>query len=42
MTRGHVHNAIGNTIGRANANSILDTKMYQVEFAGNDIIAESI
>ena len=41
MARGHVvvwsHDANGNVLGRANASPILDTKMYQVEFAGGEI-----
>ena len=38
MTKGHVvaysHDASGNVMGRAHTNPILDTRMYQVEFAG--------
>ena len=37
MARGHVvahsHEVSGNVISRAHTNPILDTKMYQVEFA---------
>ena len=53
MTRSHEvvwsHDAIGNVIGRAYENPILDTRMYQIEFDGGEIaelmvniIAESI
>ena len=53
MTRGHVvaqrHDANQNPMGRAHTNTILDTRMYQVEFAGDEvteltsnIIAESM
>ena len=53
MVRGHVVaqscDASGNVIYRANTNSILDTRMCQVEFTGGDvtelttnIIAESM
>ena len=38
MARGHVvawsHNANGNVMGRAQTNSILDKRIYQVEFTG--------
>ena len=41
MARGHVVtwscNANGNTISRAHANQILDTRTYQVEFAGGEV-----
>ena len=41
LARGHVVaqscNASGNFMGRDNAYSILDTKIYQVEFAWGDI-----
>ena len=53
IARGHVvarsHNTSGNMMGRAHMNPILDTRMYQVEFAGGKvtelttiIIAESM
>ena len=42
MTRGHVvawsHDANGHVIGRAHANPILDTRMYQIEFAGDKLL----
>ena len=41
MTRGNVgaysHDANGNVMGRAHTYPILDTRMYQVEFAGGNI-----
>ena len=51
--RGHVveqsHDARGNIMGRAHTNPILDTRMYQVEFAGveftkltTNVIAETM
>ena len=53
MARGHLVvwscNAKGNIMSRAHTNPILDTRMYQVEFAGDkdtelttSVIAESI
>ena len=53
MARGHAvaqsHNVSGTIIGRAHTNPIIDTRMYQVEFAvgkvtelAANIIAESI
>ena len=53
MARGHVimqcHITSGNTMERAHINPILDTKIYQVEFAGgkvteltSNVIAESL
>ena len=53
MARGHVvawsHDANGNMMGRVHMNPILDTRMYQVEFAGGkvtevtaNVIAESL
>ena len=53
MARGHVvarsKDTKGNVMGRSHANSILDTRMYEVEFAGDEvteltanIIAESM
>ena len=42
MARGHAvaqsHNAGGNIMGRAHAIPIMDTILYQVEFAGGKII----
>ena len=41
MARGHVvahnHDVNGNVMGRAHTNLILDTRMYQVEFAGGKV-----
>ena len=38
MERGHLvvssHDANGNVMGRSHANPVLDTRTYQVEFAG--------
>ena len=42
MARGHVvarsKDANGNVMGRSHTNPILDTRMYQVEFAGGKVI----
>ena len=41
MARGHVvarsRDAKGNVMGRSHTNPILDTRMYQVEFAGGEV-----
>ena len=41
IARGHVVaqscGASGNIIGRAHANSIMDTRLYQVEFTGGEV-----
>ena len=41
MTRGHVvvqsHDASGSMVARAHTKPILDTRMYQVEFAGGKV-----
>ena len=41
IARGHVvvrsRDANGNVIGRSHSNPILDTRMYQVEFAGGEV-----
>ena len=41
MARGHVvawsHDASGNVMGRAHANAIFDTRMYQVELTGGEV-----
>ena len=41
MVRGHVvafsHDDSGNMMDRAHANAIFDTRMYQVEFAGDEV-----
>ena len=41
MARGHIMacscDANRNVVGRANANPILDTRKYQVEFAGGNV-----
>ena len=41
MARGHVvacsHDASGNAMRRGDTNSILDTRMFQVEFAGSQV-----
>ena len=41
MARGHVVawscNINGSIMGRAHTNPILDTRMYQVEFAGDEV-----
>ena len=41
MARGHVvarsRDTIGNVMGRSHTNPILDTRMYQVEFAGGKV-----
>ena len=38
----HSHGANGNVMGRANMNPILDTRMYQVAFAGGKVIEKTI
>ena len=41
IARGHVvawsHNASGHVMGRAHANPMMDTIMYQIELAGNKV-----